>query len=282
MKITNHKFDDYWHALSKDVGGALTDLRFIVMHYTAGGDGKGTRDYFLKSPAEKGKNQGTLVYGSAHLLVDRDGVIWQLVPFNKVARHAGKSSWQGLDSLNQYAIGIEIANYGWLNRQADGTYMRLGETPRFKPEDVMVGPMPNTTEEKGWENYPAAQLAAVESVTLALLAHYTEIREIVGHQDISPGRKFDPGPAFPLQRFKNLVTGRGDDQVDRPPERFEVSTSLNIRGGPGTEHGLLKISPLKKGTKVLKTDEQGDWYYVKLTTGTKQSGWVNRRYLTML
>jgi N-acetylmuramoyl-L-alanine amidase len=111
-------------------------------------------------------------------------------------------------------------------------------------------------------------------VTLALLAHNTEIREIVGHQEIAPGRKFDPGPAFPLQRFKNLVTGRGDERLDRPPERFEVSTSLNIRGGPGTEHGLLKISPLKKGTKVVKTDEQGDWFYVTLTTGTKQSGWV--------
>jgi N-acetylmuramoyl-L-alanine amidase len=90
MNITNHRFDDHWFGLSKDVGGTLSDLRFIVMHYTAGGDGVGTRDYFMKSPEEKGKN-GEPVYASAHLLVDRDGTTWQLVPFNKKARHAGRA-----------------------------------------------------------------------------------------------------------------------------------------------------------------------------------------------
>jgi N-acetylmuramoyl-L-alanine amidase len=282
MKITNHRFDDHWFAPSKDVSGALDDLRFIVMHYTAGGNGAGTRDYMLKSPQEKGGNSGTLVYGSAHLLVDRDGTIWQIVPFNRRAHHAGKSQWKGLNSLNQYSIGIEIANYGWLDRQGDGSYKRP-ETPRFKARDVTIGRMPGGTEEKGWENYTAAQLASVEAATLALLDHYPTIREIVGHQEIAPGRKFDPGPAFPLQRFKNLVTGRGDDGPDAPPpERFEVTASLNIRGGAGIEFTPLDISPLKRGTKVVKLDEQGDWYFVSLASKRAQKGWVNRRYLKLL
>jgi N-acetylmuramoyl-L-alanine amidase len=250
------------------------------MHYTAGGEGAATRDYMLQSPEVKG-TKAAPVYASAHLLVDRDGTIWQIVPFNKQARHAGKSHWQGLDSLNTYSIGIEIANYGWLNRQGDGTFKRP-ETPRFKAKDVTLGIVPGGTEEKGWENYTAEQLAAVESVTRALLDHYSSIVEIVGHQEIAPGRKFDPGPAFPLQRFKNLVTGRGDDELDRPPHRYEVSTSLNIRGGPGTEFLPLEISPLKQGTKVVKREEQGDWFFVTLAAGKKESGWVNRRYLTML
>jgi N-acetylmuramoyl-L-alanine amidase len=285
MKITNHRFDDHWFALSKDVGGNLDDLRFIVMHYTAGGDGKGTRDYMLKSPEEKGANAGKAVYGSAHLLIDRDGTIWQIVPFDKRARHAGESQWKGLTSLNQYAIGIEIANYGWLDLQGDGTYKRP-ETPRFKAKDVTIGTMPGGTEQKGWENYTAAQLASVEAVTLALLEHYPAIREIVGHQEIAPGRKFDPGPAFPLQRFKNLVFGRSEDAFDTAdgpaPERFEVTSSLNIRGGPGVQFTPLEVSPLKIGTKVVKHDEQGEWYFVSLAKAATQKGWVNRRYLALL
>jgi uncharacterized protein YgiM (DUF1202 family) len=57
---------------------------------------------------------------------------------------------------------------------------------------------------------------------------------------------------------------------------------LNIRGGPGTGFAPLEISPLKKGTKVVKREDQGDWFFVSLTTGAKESGWVSRRYLTML
>ena len=285
MKITNHRFDHHWFAPSKDVGGTLDDLRFIVMHYTAGGEGTATRDYMLKSPQEKGGNTGKLVYASAHLLIDRDGAIWQIVPFDKKARHAGESQWKGLTSLNQYSIGIEIANYGWLDRQGDGSFKRP-ETSRFKAKDVTIGRMPGGTEEKGWENYTAEQLASVEAATLALLDHYPAIREIVGHQEIAPGRKFDPGPAFPLQRFKNLVLGRGDDALDGPdgpaPERFEATASLNIRGGPGIEFAPLEVSPLKIGTKVVKLDEQGDWYFVSLAKARAQKGWVNRRYLSLL
>jgi N-acetylmuramoyl-L-alanine amidase len=186
-------------------------------------------------------------------------------------------------SLNEYAIGIEIANYGWLNPQGDGTYKRP-ETPRFKAKDVTIGPMPNSTEVKGWENYTAEQLAGVEAATLALLAHYPTIREIVGHQEISPGRKFDPGPAFPLQRFKTLVDGRGDQSPKDAAERYEVTSSLNIRGGAGIEFAQLDggVSPLKIGTKVVKLDEQGDWYFVALAKATATKGWVNRRYLRLL
>jgi N-acetylmuramoyl-L-alanine amidase len=285
VKIANHRFEDHWFAMSKDVGGPLDDLKFIVMHYTAGGDGKGTRDYMLESPAEKGRSTGKLVYGSAHVLVDRDGTFWQIVPFNRMARHAGKSEWKGLASLNQYALGIEIANHGWLDRQGDGTYKRA-DTPRFKAKDVTLGPMPAGTEEKGWENYTAEQLAAVEAVTLALLERYPTIHEIVGHQEIAPGRKFDPGPAFPLQRFKNLVFGRGDELLEGPdalpPERYEVTTTLNIRGGPGIEFAPLDVSPLKIGTKVDKLDADGNWVFVKLARKSSQKGWVHGRYLKLV
>jgi N-acetylmuramoyl-L-alanine amidase len=289
MKIKNHRLVEHWYQRSKDAGGALNGLRFIVLHYTAGGAAEDSRDYMLKSPAQKQAiaRSNTKVYASAHVIVGRDGAIWQIVPFNLKARHAGTSRWKGLTSLNQYSIGIEIANYGWLNEQGDGTYKRPG-TPRFEAKDVTVARMPGSTQVKGWENYTERQLDAVEHVARSLLGHYATLREILGHEEISPGRKFDPGPAFPLQRFKNLAESRGIGALERErgvaepePERFLVTTRLNIRGGPGIEHEPLEISPLAAGTKVVKLDHEGAWYFVCRSDDDALRGWVHSRYLEL-
>lgn len=290
MRIANHRLVDHWFGRSRDVGGPLEALRFIVMHYTAGGSGSASRDYMMLSPREKQKRLGASkpVYASAHLVVDRDGAIWQIVPFNLKARHAGVSVWKGLNSLNRFSIGIEIANYGWLDRQGDGSYKR-SDTPRFAAEDVTVGPMPGGTEIKGWENYPLAQLDAVERVTRALLAKFPTIGEILGHQEISPGRKFDPGPAFPMQRFRNLVDSRGVGAVDALPnqgeplpEIYETTTRVNIRGGAGTEYEKLDISPLSAGQRVVKHADDGAWVMVSLTADPAVQGWIHGRYLRLV
>ena len=110
MHIKNHKLVGHWHRLSRDIGAELDAPRFIVMHYTAGGAGAASRDYMLKSPTQKQRLLGAdrKIYASAHVVVDRDGSIWQIVPFNRKARHAGRSSWKGLESLNGYAVGIDL------------------------------------------------------------------------------------------------------------------------------------------------------------------------------
>ena len=104
---------------------------------------------------------------SAHLHISRDGVVTQLAPFNRVCWHAGKSSWKGLTGLNSYAIGIELQN-------------------------------------DGRQPFTAVQLEVAKSVCRALVAGYG-IKEIVGHSEIAPGRKPDPGPLFPMADFKALV-----------------------------------------------------------------------------
>ena len=98
---------------------------------------------------------------SAHLLVRRDGRVVQYVPFTARAWHAGKSSWQGRDACNDFSIGIEC----------EGT----DETP-----------------------YEAAQYAALRGLLPLLLGAYPAItrERIVGHSDVAPGRKTDPGPSF--------------------------------------------------------------------------------------
>jgi len=108
---------------------------------------------------------------SAHLFIDRMGNITQFVPFAARAWHAGASAFDGIENCNDYSIGIEL---------------------------------------EGCDNiaYTDAQYQALATVTRQLQLAYPEIstERIVGHSDIAPGRKTDPGIAFDWPRFHFLLT----------------------------------------------------------------------------
>lgn len=104
---------------------------------------------------------------SSHLLIRRDGSLVQYVPFDRRAWHAGESEWCGRRCCNDFAIGIEL----------EGT----DEIP-----------------------YTEAQYEQLALCSVALVTHYEGLASeaIVGHCDIAPGRKTDPGPAFDWNRFR--------------------------------------------------------------------------------
>lgn len=107
---------------------------------------------------------------SAHLLIRRDGSIRQYVPFNRRAWHAGVSKYQGRERCNDFSIGIELE--GAISVvYTEIQYQRLADVCRTL-----------------LENYP----------TLSS-------QRIVGHSDIAPGRKTDPGPFFYWSRFHELL-----------------------------------------------------------------------------
>ena len=107
---------------------------------------------------------------SAHVLIRRDGQIVQYVPFGERAWHAGVSEYRGRSACNDFSIGIEL----------EGTDTVPYADPQYE------------------------QLAGVIRALLA--AYPTLSREhIVGHSDIAPGRKLDPGPAFDWDRLRGLV-----------------------------------------------------------------------------
>ena len=110
---------------------------------------------------------------SAHLLVRRDGELIQFVPFHKRAWHAGASNFRGREACNDFSIGIEI--------EGDDA------TP-----------------------YAAPQYTALAGVSEALMRAYPGITssQIVGHSDIAPGRKTDPGPAFDWARYRDILASQ--------------------------------------------------------------------------
>lgn len=102
---------------------------------------------------------------SAHYLIDEGGAVTHLVPEDRRAWHAGKAFWRGIRDVNSASIGIELVNPG---------------------------------HEFGYRDFPSAQ---IEALTLLLgditVRHRIAPCNIVGHSDVAPGRKIDPGERFP-------------------------------------------------------------------------------------
>lgn len=184
---------------TRNTGGAFAKTpRIVVMHFTAGGPARTSAQWFA-NPLNKNS--------SAHVVIERDGSAIQCANFGTVAWHAGQSKWRRLSGLNQYALGVELANWGWLQAHS-GMWLNTVGRPVANP--VMAvhrnGNPDGSTQPIGWEPYPEAQFDAAVALVGALREAYG-IKEIQGHDDIAPGRKSDPGPAFDMARFRKLVLG---------------------------------------------------------------------------
>lgn len=238
----------------------------VVVHYTAGSS-LDSSAVWLRNPNAK---------ASAHLIIGKTGRIIQLAPFNVRTWHAGRSSWRGRTGLNQYSIGIELDNAGLLTKTGEG-YKTHFDT---KVDDVNVvsATHKNRSVEMPWEAFPPKQIELVEQICLALKEAYN-ISEIVGHDDIAPTRKVDPGPAFPLIALQNKIFFSRDEDAEEPEEIIAergivTAENLNIRANPGIESELVS-NPLPKGTPLEITKTSGEWMYVK----TKIEGWVSSSWV---
>lgn len=173
------KRSGYWADQSVHATAYNHRVRFLVLHYTSDRAGRALR--VLTGP-----------HVSAHYLVGpdpktRDGepIVRQLVPEDERAWHAGVSSWAGRHHINDSSIGIEIVNLGPLN--APGPVRR-------------------------WQPYGDAQIRAVIALARDIVERYDiKPANVVGHSDISPGRKIDPGPAFPWHRLYEAGIGAWPD-----------------------------------------------------------------------
>jgi N-acetylmuramoyl-L-alanine amidase len=135
--------------------GELIKPEIVVVHYTGSNSLSGALNWLCAPEAKV----------SAHLVIAKTGVVWQLVPFNVKAWHAGVSSYDGRaigNSVNAFSIGIENQSLG----------------------DV----------------WPEAQIEANKAIIEALYKAY-DIQDTLGHCDVAPGRKVDPGPLYPWKKI---------------------------------------------------------------------------------
>lgn len=260
MKITNHKLDDCWYGPSPNVSGTLANPTLLVIHFTASGgaDGKGDVTYFRTKAAK----------ASAHVVLGRDGKVMQVVPFNKKAWHAGRSIWRGVPNCNDYSIGIEVDNWGKLVKTADGK-LRSWTKQEVPASSAALLTHKHEKTPYYWELYNEEQMQALKELVQTIIAKYPSIKEVVGHEDIAPGRKTDPGPAMDMSSLRSAANGR----ADRPNPKRKAISNLNVRGGPGLEFAVNRV--LTKGSEVeVIYDKPGEW--AQIDTGE----WVNDNYLS--
>ncbi|HTU54872.1 MAG TPA: N-acetylmuramoyl-L-alanine amidase [Acetobacteraceae bacterium] len=131
-----------------------TKIDTLVLHYTGMQSGQAALDRLCDEAARV----------SSHYLLEEDGTLWQLVPDERRAWHAGPSFWRGHTDINSRSIGIEIVNPG---------------------------------HEWGYRPFPPIQMDAVIALCTTLLArHPIPARNVLAHSDIAPDRKQDPGELF--------------------------------------------------------------------------------------
>lgn len=111
---------------------------------------------------------------SAHYVIEEDGRLFQLVEDDKRAWHAGVSEWDGQTDINSASIGIELVNPG---------------------------------HSHGYRPFPDVQIAVLIGLCRGLMAKYNiPLDRILGHSDVAPGRKVDPGELFPWDRLRSALS----------------------------------------------------------------------------
>lgn len=122
---------------------------------------------------------------SAHYFLDADGVLVQLVDEADRAWHAGVASWRGQSNINSRSIGIELVNPG---------------------------------HEYGYQDFPEVQMGVLIELCGKILArHPIPARNVVGHSDVAPARKQDPGERFDWARLAEEGIGLWPQPGDIPP-----------------------------------------------------------------
>ncbi len=148
-------------------------IAFLILHYTDEDDARSLR--LLTESEHK---------VSAHYLIPRDTderplPVYQLVPDDQRAWHAGRSRWHHYAGLNASSLGIEIVNLGYDEKEA------------ALPAHL-----------RRWQPYTEAQIAALGALARELVERYQiPPTQVLGHSDVAPERKQDPGPRFPWREL---------------------------------------------------------------------------------
>jgi len=187
MKVLTDHWVDTAIRVPLPGGNKMGVRRFVIQHFTSGATAMSSIN-FWKSPEARG--------AEAHFVIDRDGTLYQCRPCNVTADHAGKSTWthagRTFTNLNSCSIGIEYANGG----DSTNLIRRYSKLPPLRARHKNGGPSMD------WERYTPEQIATGKELTRVLCKRYN-LDAILGHDDVAPERKVDPGPAFPMQEFRS-------------------------------------------------------------------------------
>ena len=222
---------------NKHIGWKSIVPKGIVIHYTASESLKSAYNWFM-NPASK---------ASAHVIIDHDGTIKEVVSTTDRAWHAGFSSWGGISNCNNFMLGIELVNVGTVTPiTKDGKEIFItaygDRLDGQKAYDLI--------SKKYFEIYYEAQIKSCIKLVQEWVTKY-DINPswILGHSHVSPGRKTDPGPIFPWTLIEDQIigtqpiSGRAEiiKSIQSHLERLEFQPgSIDGKEGPATRKALTE------------------------------------------
>ena len=169
---------------------------------------------------------------SAHYCVDEDGTAYRLVPEERRAWHAGISFWAGARDINARSVGIELVNPG---------------------------------HSCGYRPFPEAQMQALEELARGILArHPIPAHRVLGHSDVAPARKIDPGELFDWQRLAASGIGKWPTPAEGPEDFASVQKALARFGyevrasGEADEATQLALSAFQRHFRPARIDGLAD------------------------
>lgn len=279
MQITDHKVTGIPYEPARSMGQTITP-EIVVLHDTASRLTQGNAARYLQ------KNDRKV---SVHFVVEIDGSVVQQVPLNRRANHAGKSHYHGRNWVNGFSIGIEIVNPGKMQKHS-GRAVRawwggIFDIGKYGIQEV-------TTKEHGhgfWMPYTEAQIDTVIDLLQVLFDGIKTLKDIVPHWYVSPGRKTDTSPLFPMAQVKSIIFGREDPVAQAVDDETSLAlpgalvaidapgSSLNMRMWPSFNPNVIATIP--DGT-VVPLIEGGEFLGRKWSKVIfdGQEGWVVTSY----
>ena len=281
MRFKNHKLVDIPFQKARWTGGEIPP-ELVVLHDTASRLTKGNaRDYLADNDVKV----------SVHFVIELDGTITQQVPISRRANHAGRSSYHGRKNVNGFSVGIELVNPGRMSAS-----QRHGKARTWYGEELDIALWDIhevTTAEHGhgfWMAYPEAQMTALLELLEALFARRgNKLTDIRPHWYVSPGRKVDTNPLFPLAEVRSHIFGREDplqsvedavamDETEGGTVQIDVNDdTLNMRAWPSFNPNIIAKIPAGTVVPVLAHGDFDGREWLKVFYAG-QEGWVVANY----
>lgn len=283
MRIEHHRLSGAGYEEAQHIGGVITPA-LLVKHDTASRLSRGNAAAYLARNSAK---------VSVHFVIERDGTVTQQVPTNRRANHAGTSSFHGRAGCNDFSVGVEIVNPGIMTRasasEARAWYGELFDIAQYGIQEV-------ETREHGrglWMPYTEAQIEADLALSEALFRDIPSLQDMRTHWYVSPGRKIDTNPLYPLEHIRARVLGR-DDPADllaeagsqpviptpADPQMVEIEApgdTLNLRRWPSFNPNILTTIPDGVAVPVLRKGLFGGRLWLCVQYGGHE-GWIVGSY----
>lgn len=173
-------------------------ISYLILHYTGTSNAQEAQDVYLDKCRDP--KAGPV---SPHYMIDKNGDITQFVEESKRAWHAGKSFWSGVEDMNSRSVGIELVNEG---------------------------------EFAGYPDFAEKQISSLIKLGHQICArHNITPASVLGHSDIAPGRKLDPGPSFPWKHLAEQGLG-----IWPSPSEQEIKKLQNRYQGKDAQKILIR------------------------------------------